>query len=170
MQRGAKILVPAGTSASVAAKRQTSTIPIVFITVGDPVGVGLAESLSRPGGNVTGFSDVLLDLSAKYVGLAIELGDPQATVNYLWYTEWANAQHRFQATLRAAQSSGVKLRSRGIGDIGEANDLVCRQSGQSQGVANRMGRLESGTEGAAVDSDAAGKEAMTRCDLTSPAA
>ena len=124
VQRGAKILVPAGTSASLAAKRQTSTIPIVFITVGDPVGVGLAESLSRPGGNATGFSDVLLDLSGKYVGLAIELGDAQATVNYLWYTEWANAQHRFQATLRAAQSSGVKLRSRGIGDIGEANGVM----------------------------------------------
>jgi putative tryptophan/tyrosine transport system substrate-binding protein len=124
VQRGAKILVPAGTSASVAAKRQTSTIPIVFITVGDPVGIGLAESLSRPGANATGFSDVLLDLSGKYVGLATELGEPQATVNYLWYTEWANGQHRFQATVRAAQSSGVKLRSRGIGGIAEANDTM----------------------------------------------
>jgi len=71
VQRGAKILVPAGTSASVAAKRQTSTIPIVFITVGDPVGIGLAETLSRPGGNATGFSDVLWTL-----GLAI----PQSVV------------------------------------------------------------------------------------------
>jgi len=102
----------------------TRTVPIVFVIVPDPVGSGLVDSLSRPGGNATGFSDVLLDLSGKYVGLAIELGDAQATVNYLWYTEWANAQHRFQATLRAAQSSGVKLRSRGIGDIGEANGVM----------------------------------------------
>ena len=117
LQRGARLLVPAGTSASVAAKRQASTIPIVFITVGDPIGVGLVESLSRPGGNATGFSDILLDLSGKYVDLARELGKPPAPINYLWYTGWANGQHRFQATERAAQSAGVKLRSRGISDI-----------------------------------------------------
>jgi putative ABC transport system substrate-binding protein len=124
LQRGARLLVPAGTSASVAAKRQASTLPIVFITVGDPVGVGLVESLARPGGNATGFSDILLDLSGKFVDLAKELGRPHAPINYLWYTGWANAQHRFQATERAAQSSGVKLQSRGIGDIAEANDVL----------------------------------------------
>jgi putative ABC transport system substrate-binding protein len=114
MQRGAKILIPCGTSASVAAKRQVSTIPILFINVGNPVGVGLVESLSRPGGNVTGFSDMHADLSGKYVQFAIELGKPQATINYLWYTGWADGQYRLQATERAAQSFGVKLRSRGI--------------------------------------------------------
>jgi putative tryptophan/tyrosine transport system substrate-binding protein len=124
MQRGAKLLIPCGTSASVAAKQQVSTIPIVFINVGNPVGVGLVESLSRPGGNVTGFSDMHADLSGKYVQFAIELGKPQATVNYLWYTGWADGQYRLQATERAAQSLGVKLRSQGIGDIAEANDVI----------------------------------------------
>jgi putative ABC transport system substrate-binding protein len=62
LRRGAKLLVPVGTSASVAVKRQVSTIPILFINVGNPVGVGLVESLSRPGGNVTGFSDMHADL------------------------------------------------------------------------------------------------------------
>jgi ABC-type uncharacterized transport system substrate-binding protein len=122
MQRGAKLLIPCGTSASVAAKQQVSTIPIVFINVGNPVGVGLVESLSRPGGNVTGFSDMHADLSGKYVQFASELGKPQETVNYLWYTGWADGQYRLQATERAAQTLGVNLRSRGIGDIAEAND------------------------------------------------
>lgn len=67
MQRGAKLLIPCGTSSSVAAKRQVSTIPILFINVGNPVGVGLVESLAHPGGNVTGFSDMHADLSGKYV-------------------------------------------------------------------------------------------------------
>jgi ABC-type uncharacterized transport system substrate-binding protein len=120
MQRGAKLLIPCGTSASVAAKQQVSTIPILFINVGNPVGVGLVESLSRPGGNVTGFSDMHADLSGKYVQFAIELGKPQGTVNYLWYTGWADGQYRLQVTERAAQSLGVKLRSRGISDIAEA--------------------------------------------------
>jgi putative tryptophan/tyrosine transport system substrate-binding protein len=58
IQRGVELLVPCGSSASAAASRRTSTIPIVFINVGNPVGLGIVESLSRPGRNVTGFSDV----------------------------------------------------------------------------------------------------------------
>jgi putative ABC transport system substrate-binding protein len=124
MQRGVKLLIPCGTSASVAAKQKVSTIPILFINVGNPVGVGLVESLSRPGGNVTGFSDMHADLSGKYVQFAIELGKPQGTVNYLWYIGWADGQYRLQVTERAAQSLGVKLQARGISEIAEANDVL----------------------------------------------
>jgi len=124
VQRGAKVLIPAGTSASVATKLQTSKVPIVFTTVGDPVGVGLVENLAHPGGNVTGFSDVLLDLSGKFVEFAKALGEPGAPVNYLWYAGWANGQKRFQATQTAAQLAGVQLRSRGIGDIAEAIEAM----------------------------------------------
>ena len=124
VQRGARLLIPSGTSASVAVKRQVSTIPILFINVGNPVGVGLVESLSHPGGNVTGFSDMHADLGGKYVQFATELGEPKATVNYLWYTEWADGKYRLQVTERAAQSLGVSLRSRGIRDIAEANDVM----------------------------------------------
>ncbi len=56
-------MVTAGSSASSAAKHQTSTIPIVFINVGNPIGIGLVKSLNHPGGNVTGFTDAIADLS-----------------------------------------------------------------------------------------------------------
>jgi putative ABC transport system substrate-binding protein len=124
VRRGAKLLVTAGSSASAAAKLHTSSIPIVFVTVGNPVGIGLAESLSRPGGNATGLSDVLGDLSGKYVQFASELSEPRATINYLWHAEWPDGRNRLQATERAAQSSGVELRSRAIGDIVEVNDVM----------------------------------------------
>jgi putative ABC transport system substrate-binding protein len=124
MQRGVKLLIPCGTSASVAAKQQVSTIPILFINVGNPVGVGLVESLSRPGSNITGFSDMHADLSGKYVQFASELGKPREPVYYLWFTGWADGQYRLQATERAAQSLGVNLRSRGINDITEADDVM----------------------------------------------
>lgn len=131
LQRGVKVLIPAGTSAAVAAKRGTSTIPIVFTTVGDPVGVGLVESLGRPGGNVTGFSDVLLDLSGKLVELARAVGEPDAAVSYVWYTGWANGQQRLQATQAAVRLSGARFRSREIGGIAEADDVMSamRQEG-----------------------------------------
>jgi hypothetical protein len=61
LRRGAELLIPCGSSASVAAKRQTTTIPIVFLSVGDPIAMGLVESLPRPGRNATGFSDILAD-------------------------------------------------------------------------------------------------------------
>jgi putative ABC transport system substrate-binding protein len=65
-----------------------------------------------------------LDLSGKFVEMARFVGEPQAAIYYLWYTGWANGQKRFQATERAAEQSGVQLRSRGIADIAEANDVM----------------------------------------------
>jgi len=70
MQGGADILITAGSSASVAARRQTWTVPNVFISVGNPVGIGMAESTSRPGHNATGFSDILSALGSKLVSLS----------------------------------------------------------------------------------------------------
>jgi putative ABC transport system substrate-binding protein len=124
LKRGAKLLVTAGSSASAAAKRHTSTVPIVFVPVGDPVGIGLVESLAHPGGDATGFSDVLADLSGKYVQFAIELGNPRRPVDYLGHTDWPDGKNRLQASERAAQASGVTLRSRGIADIAQANDVL----------------------------------------------
>ena len=125
IQRGASLLVPVGTSASLAAKRQTSTTPILFISVGNPLGIGLVNSLSRPGGNVTGFSDVLADLSAKYVQLARELAaQSQPIIHYLWYTGWADGKHRYQMTEQAARSLGIKVQARGVADITQANEAM----------------------------------------------
>src|SRR6266576_6999962 len=111
LRRGAELLVPCGSSASVAAKRQTSTIPIVFLSVGDPIAMGLVESLPRPGRNATGFSDILADLSGKLVDLGRELSKPGTAVDYLWYTAWPDGQNRFQATAQAVQAAGMTLRS-----------------------------------------------------------
>lgn len=124
IQRGTRLLIPCGSSAAAAAMRQTTTIPILFVSVGNPVGIGLVKSLSHPGHNATGFSDMLAELSGKYVELARELAKPQAPVDYLWHTLWPDGQYRFQATEQAARSLGVRLRSRGIGDIGEAHDVM----------------------------------------------
>ena len=59
------LIVVTGTPSSLAAKRATTTIPIVMARAGDPVGVGLVASLARPGGNVTGFSSLSFELNTK---------------------------------------------------------------------------------------------------------
>jgi putative ABC transport system substrate-binding protein len=61
------------TVAALAARKETSTIPIVFALVGDPVGVGLISSLARPGGNVTGFSNQSTDLGSKRLDILREV-------------------------------------------------------------------------------------------------
>ena len=65
------LIVAPTTIDAIAAKRATSTIPIVTITAGNPVGVGLAASLARPGGNVTGLSSQGGDIT-KRLGLLAE--------------------------------------------------------------------------------------------------
>jgi putative ABC transport system substrate-binding protein len=67
------IIVTVGTPAVVAAKQATSIIPIVFAAVGDPVGSGLVKTLARPGGNVTGLSQLGTDLAAKRLELLREV-------------------------------------------------------------------------------------------------
>jgi putative ABC transport system substrate-binding protein len=124
IKRGAGLLVPCGSSFSVAASRQTSTIPIVFLNVGDPIAMGLVDGLSRPGRNATGFSDLLADLSGKLVGVADELNEPRRTIAYLWHTAWPDGQNRYRATERAAQAAGLKLESNGIAKIDEVDSAL----------------------------------------------
>jgi ABC-type uncharacterized transport system substrate-binding protein len=133
LRRGAELLVPCGSSASVAASRQTSTIPIVFLSVGDPIAMGLVESLPRPGRNATGFSDILADLSGKLVDLSRELSKPRSTVDYLWYTAWPDGQNRYRGTEQAVHAAGMKLQSKGITDIAQLDDALTtiKQSGST---------------------------------------
>jgi putative ABC transport system substrate-binding protein len=67
------VIVTGGTPPVVAAKQATSIIPIVFATVGDPVGSGLIKTLAQPGGNVTGLSPLGTDLAAKRLELLREV-------------------------------------------------------------------------------------------------
>src|SRR5262249_18507415 len=67
------LIVTAGTPAALAVKKATTTVPLVMVAVGDPVGTGLVPSLARPGGNLTGLSSIAPDLEGKRLQLLREI-------------------------------------------------------------------------------------------------
>src|SRR5262245_42667096 len=78
------VIVAIGTLGPLAAKRATTTIPIVMVSAGDPLGSGLVASLARPGGNVTGMSLMVPDLGGKRLELLKELLPQLSRVAVLW--------------------------------------------------------------------------------------
>jgi putative ABC transport system substrate-binding protein len=84
VQSKVDVIVVQSTLAAQAAKRATSTIPVVLATVGDPVGAGLVANLAHPGGNVTGLSMMFADLNAKRLQLLKEAIPRLTRVAVLW--------------------------------------------------------------------------------------
>jgi len=108
VRRRVAVIAAFGLPAALAAKRATSTIPIVFET-GDPVAEGLVDGLARPGGNLTGFSLMDAELMPKRLELLSELV-PQAKVFALLVNpESANASAVIRNTQDAAGAKGVEL-------------------------------------------------------------
>jgi ABC-type uncharacterized transport system substrate-binding protein len=92
-----------------AAKAATSTIPIVFSAVNDPVRLGLVASLNRPGGNVTGMSMFAADLGAKSVELLKELVPAVAIIAYVMNPLSPSAELYSKEAMMAASSLGVQV-------------------------------------------------------------
>jgi putative ABC transport system substrate-binding protein len=104
------VIVSLVTQASLAAKRATATIPIVMVGVGDPLGSGLVASLARPGGNITGPSSMLAEVSGKQLALLKEAVPKASPVAVLWNPAnpvWQAAALR--ETEGAARALGLRL-------------------------------------------------------------
>jgi putative ABC transport system substrate-binding protein len=93
------------------AKRATGTIPIVIVADPDPVGNGLVESLARPGGNVTGLSLMVLDLSGKRLALFKEIVPKLARVAIVLDPRDAFSKPSIVAVERAAIAAGVLIQT-----------------------------------------------------------
>ena len=103
---GVDLIVNRGTPAARAAKNATETIPIVMAAVGEPLGVGIVESLARPGGNLTGLSALVTELAGKRVELVKELGASTAAL----FHNMGNpiVPQQWEETKKAAQALGIE--------------------------------------------------------------
>ena len=110
VRRQVAVLIATGGEVSAfAAKAATSTIPIVFAIGGDPIAGGLVESLSRPGGNLTGLTQFTGVLEAKRIGLLHELVPSARAIAVLVNPSFANAQAQLRDTEDGARRAGVRL-------------------------------------------------------------
>ena len=103
------VIVTFGTQATVATKQATSTIPILVGNAGDLVGEGLVASLARPGGNITGFTSVDPDLSAKRLQLLRETLPKVSRVAVLYHGGPGGDQEELRETQTAAKTLGVQI-------------------------------------------------------------
>ena len=104
------IVVSSGTDA-LAAKNATRAIPIVMASAGDPVAIGLVESLARPGGNITGLSQIAPELAGKRLELLKEIVPKLSRVAVLWNPQGRTSTVSWKEIQLPARELGVKLHS-----------------------------------------------------------
>jgi len=102
------IIVTAGTLAALAVKRTTTTIPLVMVAVGDPIGTGLVKSLARPGGNLTGLVSIGPDLEGKRLELLTQIVPKLSSVAFL--ANPANPIHLTSEKQASAAAKALRLK------------------------------------------------------------
>jgi putative ABC transport system substrate-binding protein len=107
--RKVEVILSGGFLSALAAKNATSTIPIVFAGVSDPVAAGLVASLARPGGNLTGFSPLQMELMPKRFELLTELVPRAGVIALLVNPDDPRAEGLVRDLQEAARMKGVQL-------------------------------------------------------------
>jgi putative tryptophan/tyrosine transport system substrate-binding protein len=133
------VLAARGTPGVLALKRATTTIPIVMLAVGDPVGSGLVSSLARPGGNITGLSIINPDLWGKRLQLLKEVVPGVSRVAVLWNAANPLALLSWRATEAAGRSLGVTLQSL---EVRSADDFDSAFQAATRGRAEALCTVE----------------------------
>ena len=127
------IIVTAGTPATLAVKKATTSIPVVMIAVGDPVGTGIVTSLRLPGGNITGLTSISPELDGKRLELLREVVPGISHVAVLWNSSSPLQVVAEKQTRAAADALGMKMLSLGVRskeDIEEAFGQMLKQRPQ----------------------------------------
>lgn len=105
----AAIVTTGGEPSALAAKAATNKIPIIFVIDGDPVNIGLVDSLNNPGGNITGMSLIAPALEAKRLGLLRELVPKSTMIGVLANEEYPDTDRQLAGVENAASEIGQKI-------------------------------------------------------------
>lgn len=108
------VIVTAGTPATLAVKKATTSVPLVMVAVGDPVGTGIVPSLSRPGGNITGLTSISPELDGKRLELLREVVPGVSHIAVMWNAGSPLQVVAEKQTQAAAQVLRIKVLSLGV--------------------------------------------------------
>jgi putative ABC transport system substrate-binding protein len=111
------VLVAVTTNAALAAKQATATVPIVFMGVTDPISAGLAKSLSRPGGNSTGITNIAATLTGKRLELLKESFPKLSRVAVLWDPKAPGSTPQWNESQLLARELGLQLYSMQVSSV-----------------------------------------------------
>ncbi len=107
------VVVTFGYPPALAAK-QKSALPVVAFATGDPVATGLVDGLARPGGNITGISDVSAELTPKRMELLKQMGPTLKRVAMLWNVADLGMTMRYRASETGAKAMGISVQPLGV--------------------------------------------------------
>ena len=118
------VIVAFSSAAAQAAKKMTTTIPIVMVSSGDPVATGLVATLARPGGNITGLTGLATELSGKRLELLREAVPSLSRVAVLWNAGDAAMTHTFRGIEAAAPVLRVTVQPLGVREAQEIDNAM----------------------------------------------
>ena len=130
IRRNASVIVTTSNAGALAAKKATSTIPVVFSIGDDPVKLGIVPNLNRPSGNLTGVYQFTTGLEGKRLGLLHEMVPKAATLGVLIYPNYAPSELQLRDVQEAAARLNVKLvivRANAEGEFDAAFSSVAQQ-------------------------------------------
>lgn len=126
LRENVDVLATVGALPTLACLETTRTVPIVFLAAGDPVGIGAAESLARPGRNATGVSYILSDLAGKRIEFLRLVVPTARRVAFLWDRRHGEAQIETQIAQDAARKLGIRTDSMPVDSQATLNEALER--------------------------------------------
>ena len=139
------VVLASTTPGALAAKNATTTVPVVFVLVADPVGNGIVSSLARPGRNVTGITTIIAELAGKRLELLKEVVPGLTRVAIFVNPKSANAAPQMKSAEEAARRLGVEVKPivpiRGRGELEPAFEAATKALSVARGRRGRRADL-----------------------------
>jgi putative ABC transport system substrate-binding protein len=129
------VIVTSPTEPTLAAKRATSVIPVVFLAIADPVGSGVVTSLARPEGNITGMSALAADIVGKRLGLLKEMLPSTKRIAVLWHRPSKGAVLIMHEYLATAPKLGIDIVDAGVDKADDIEAALRNAAGKDISLA-----------------------------------